>query len=55
MLQGQLHIDLRDIRGVPSFVAKRLAPRLESFIVGMIAPNLEQVNRSIERFLDAQG
>ncbi|MFT4627213.1 MAG: hypothetical protein ACI8PZ_005894 [Myxococcota bacterium] len=53
-LTGNLTIALKDIRGVPSFLAKRMAPQIEAFIVKLITPNLEQVNRSIGTFLDAQ-
>ena len=53
LLTGDLTIDLREIPGVPSFLAKRVAPQVEKFIVSLITPNLERVNASIERFLDA--
>ena len=53
-LTGDLKINVRDIPGVPSFLAKRLAPQVEKFIVSLITPNLEQVNASIERYLDAE-
>ena len=52
-LTGNLVIQLKDIRGVPNFLAKRMAPQIEAFIVKMITPNLEQVNRSIGTYLDA--
>lgn len=51
-LTGRLDISLKDIPGVPGFLKGRLAPQVEKFIVSLIAPNLEQVNRSVERFLD---
>lgn len=54
LLLGELKIDLRDIRGVPNIVARRIAPTLEKFIVGMITPNLKKVNESLQGFLDAQ-
>ena len=54
-LTGDFHINLKEISGVPSFLAKRLAPQIEKFIVTMITPNLEEVNASIQRFLDAEG
>ena len=53
-LTGELNIALKGIPGVPSFLAKRLAPQVEKFIVSLITPNLEKVNQSIERFLDAE-
>jgi len=53
-LTGELVIHLDDIPGVPSFLARRLAPQVEKFIVSLITPNLEQVNQSIQRFMDAE-
>jgi hypothetical protein len=53
-LTGDLNIALKEIKGVPNFLAKRMAPQLEKFIVSLVTPNLQQVNRSIERFLDAE-
>ena len=52
VLAGDLTIDLKEIPGVPGFLAKRVAPQVEKFIVSLITPNLERVNASIERFLD---
>lgn len=53
-LKGDLTIELKEIKGVPSFLAKRLAPQVEKFIVALVTPNLKQVNASIERFLDSE-
>lgn len=55
VLTGDLQIGLTEIPGVPSFLAKRLAPQVEKFIVSLITPNLERVNASIEKFLDEVG
>lgn len=55
ILSGTLDIRLKDLPGVPSFLAKRLAPKLEKFIVSLITPNLERVNSSLQRFLDENG
>ncbi|TVQ91043.1 MAG: hypothetical protein EA397_11145 [Deltaproteobacteria bacterium] len=52
ILDGELRIDIRSLPGVPSFVARKLGPRLESFFVGLITPNLKQVNTYLERYLD---
>ncbi len=54
-LAGILRIELKQIPGVPRFLARRITPQVESFIVKMITPNLEQVNRSIGRYLDESG
>jgi hypothetical protein len=55
VLDGDLRIDIRSVPGVPSFVASRLGPKLESFFVGLVTPNLEKVNLYLGRYLDAQG
>jgi hypothetical protein len=52
-LSGDLEIKLQNIPGVPSFMAKRLAPQVEAFIIKLITPNLEKVNASLERFLQS--
>lgn len=54
ILDGELRIDIRSVPGVPGFVARRLGPRLESFFVGLITPNLEKVNVYLGRYLDQQ-
>ncbi|MCO4743675.1 MAG: hypothetical protein KC912_02730 [Proteobacteria bacterium] len=51
-LVGDFNLDIRKVKGVPSFVAKRIAPQIEKFIVALITPNLERVNGSLEQFLD---
>lgn len=53
-LTGDLSITLKEIPGVPSFLARRMAPQVEKFIVSLVTPNLQQVNRSIHRFLDSE-
>ena len=55
VLAGDLNLDLSEVRGVPRFMAKKIAPQIERFIVAMITPNLERVNQSLQAFLDAQG
>ncbi len=53
ILSGTLDIDLRDIPGVPRVLARTIAPHVERYIVALIRPNLEQVNASLGRYLDA--
>ncbi|MGF1468886.1 MAG: hypothetical protein ACFCGT_22405 [Sandaracinaceae bacterium] len=55
VLDGDLAIDLATVPGVPSFLAGGLRPKLEQFIVGLITPNLERVNQSLQQFLDDHG
>lgn len=54
-LAGDLQIDLKSIPGVPKMFAGGLKPKVESFIVSLITPNLERVNESLQRFLDDHG
>jgi nitrogen fixation protein len=55
LLSGDLDIDMAKVPGVPRLLARKLGPQVEKFIVSLITPNLEQVNKSLERFLDDQG
>jgi hypothetical protein len=55
VLTGELHIQASKIPGVPRLLARQLAPQIEKFIVRLITPNLEQVNRSLGTFLDENG
>ncbi|MFZ5480055.1 MAG: hypothetical protein ACOZNI_25040 [Myxococcota bacterium] len=52
-LTGTLDIDLREIPGVPRVLAGTIAPQVEKFVIALITPNLEQVNASLGRYLDA--
>ena len=54
LLTGHFDVDLETVPGVPGFLGRRLAPKLEGFIVNLITPNLEQTNVAIGAFLDAQ-
>mgnify|MGYP002633954990 CR=1 FL=1 len=54
VLEGELLIDLNKIPGVPRLLARRVGPQVEKFIVGLISPNLQKVNDSLQKFLDDQ-
>ena len=54
VLTGSLTLDLKKVKGVPSFLAGSIGPRIEAFIVELITPNLVAVNQSLERFLDSE-
>lgn len=54
-LTGDLQINLQKLPGMPSFMAKRLVPEVERFILRLITPNLQRVNASLEEFLKQQG
>jgi hypothetical protein len=51
-LTGELTIHAAAVPGVPSFVARRLAPEIERFVVGLIKPNLESVAAGLQSYLD---
>ncbi|MEN9787800.1 MAG: hypothetical protein RLZZ299_3064 [Pseudomonadota bacterium] len=53
-LTGELELDMRDIPGVPRFLAGTLAPQVEKFVVALVRPNLEQMNVSLGRYLDSR-
>lgn len=52
VLSGDLEIRVDRVPGVPRALARRLAPKIEAFIVKLITPNLTRVNASLERYLD---
>ena len=53
-LDGVFDVNVTSLPGVPSFMAKRLVPQVEKFIIALIQPNLEKVNVAIGRYLDSQ-
>jgi len=55
VVSGNLALDLSNMPGVPKFIARRLAPQVEAFIVKMITPNLEQVNVAVGMHIDSEG
>ena len=54
VLTGELHIQLESVPGVPKFMAKKMAPKIEEFIVKLITPNLKRVNESLGQYLDSK-
>ena len=52
VLTGDLNIRLENVPGMPKFMAKKMAPKIEEFIVKLITPNLKLVNESLGAFLD---
>jgi hypothetical protein len=55
ILEGDFDVKNLQIPGVPRFMAKRLVPQMEKFIISLIRPNLERVNKALGSYLDAQG
>lgn len=54
ILAGSIEISLKALPGVPSFLAKRMVPQVEKFIVGLIAPSLEKTAEAVAAYLDAE-
>lgn len=53
-IRGELNLDLKQVPGVPRFLAGTAGPAVEKFIVGMLKPNLVEVSKGIEKFLRAK-
>jgi hypothetical protein len=53
-IDGDLTIDLRGVKGVPSFLAKAIAPAVEQVIVAMIKPNLLEVAKGVGKLLEKE-
>lgn len=54
-INGKLEVDARQIPGVPRFGAGKIGDAVEKFVVKLITPNLTQVNRGLESYLEQQG
>jgi hypothetical protein len=50
-LRGKFEVDAKKIRGVPGFLAGRLARAAEDFLGGKIEPNLHETAKGIARYL----
>jgi hypothetical protein len=53
-IRGVLEIDLKGVPGVPKFLAGKVAPIVEKFIVDLLRPNLISVAGGLEKFLQAE-
>ena len=51
-ITGDLQVDARKIPGVPRLLAGKVGDAVEKFVVKMITPNLKEVNRGMEKYLD---
>ena len=54
VVHGDLKVDGSKIPGVPGLLSNKVGQAVENFVVKLITPNLTNVNRGLERFLDAQ-
>ncbi|MFB6262018.1 MAG: DUF2505 family protein [Bradymonadaceae bacterium] len=53
-IDGTLEVDAGEIPGVPGLLAGKVGDAVENFVVKLIEPNLTDVNRGLEEYLDAQ-
>lgn len=51
-MHGEFIVHPEKVKGIPTFVAKRAAPTIEKFVVGLLEPNLRESNRAVESYLD---
>ncbi len=54
-IRGDLKIDGKKIKGVPGFLAGKVASTVESFLAGKIRPNLVEVTDGLRKYLAARG
>lgn len=55
VLEGDFEVSLKDVPGVPRLLAGTIVPQIEKFIIALIQPNLEKVNKALGQYLDAGG
>ena len=53
-IRGDLDVDASQIPGVPSLVAGKVGDAVENFVVKLIEPNLSDVNRGLEKYLESK-
>jgi hypothetical protein len=53
-ITGELIIHPDRVPGVPRFLASRIAPQIESFVIGLITPNLTGLARGLQRYFAAR-
>lgn len=50
-IRGELKIDAKKIKGVPGFLAGKVASTVESFLAAKIQPNLVEVTEGLRKYL----
>jgi hypothetical protein len=53
-ISGNLVIHARALPGVPGFLATRLAPQIEKFVINLVTPNLTDLANGLQGYLDQQ-
>ncbi|HVM98456.1 MAG TPA: hypothetical protein VMT89_18825 [Candidatus Acidoferrales bacterium] len=53
-IAGNLVVHPSVLPGVPRFLADRMAPQVEKFIINLVTPNLSDLVSGLQRYLDRQ-
>lgn len=54
-IQGDISIDVKKVKGVPSFLAGSIGKTVENFLVKQITANLTSVSDALTRYLQSKG
>ena len=52
VIRGELKIYPDRVPGVPRFLAKKIGPTIERFVVDLVGSNMREISGSIQKFLD---
>jgi hypothetical protein len=53
-LTGELIVYPERVPGVPRLLAKRLQPKVESFLINLVTPNLKYLPKAVQALLDSE-
>jgi hypothetical protein len=53
-ITGELQVHADRLPAVPTFLASRITPQVEKFVVDMLAPNLTETADGLQKYLDGQ-
>lgn len=54
VISGELKVDASRIPGLPSFLARKILPVIEGYLVERMKPNMASLGSGVQRFLAAQ-
>lgn len=53
VISGDITVDPKRVPGLPSFLAKKVLPAVESYLIGRMKPNMASLGTGVQRFLAA--
>lgn len=53
VISGEMKVDAKRIPGVPSFLAKKVVPTIENYLIDRMKPNMASLGTGVQRFLAA--